>query len=72
MLSTRLPVSSRPEFVAMPSDPNVRLTPEQEASLFGGDFNAFVRMLADGYRASLSSQLHSTTQDRPVSEMHAQ
>lgn len=54
MLSNRLPVSSRPEFVALPSDPKVRLTPEQSASLWGGDFNILARMIIDGYRASLT------------------
>lgn len=43
-----LPVSARPDFVALPSDPNVPLTPEQTAALWGGDIEDALRMIIHG------------------------
>jgi hypothetical protein len=39
----QLPLSQRDGFVPLPSDPAIRLTPEQLDSLFRGDKQAFIR-----------------------------
>lgn len=64
MRSKQLPVSSRPEFVALPSDPTIPLTPEQDKALWGGDVNAMLRditksaMRDTAYIARLTQQPH--------------
>lgn len=43
-----LPLSRNPEFVALPSDPAIPLTPEQEAALWGGDVDGVLRTIRRG------------------------
>lgn len=43
-----LPLSRNPEFVALPSDPAIPLTPEQEAALWGGDVDGVLRAIRRG------------------------
>lgn len=44
----RLPLESNPEFTPLPSDPNVPLTPQQSAALWGGDVDGVLRRIVLG------------------------
>lgn len=58
MPTSRLPISARPDFTALPSDPRMPLKPAQIAALWGGNVEA---MLHDCQRGAVRDALaHST------------
>lgn len=66
----RLPVSSRPDFTPLPSDPHA-LTPEQSAALWGGDVDGVLRRIVRGAvseRLATSHTAHSTLSPAPQLE----
>lgn len=67
-MNKQLPVSSRPDFTPLPSDPKARLTPEQSAALWRGDVDGFLkRMVKDQFVERLAAQhIHSATPDAGV------
>lgn len=60
MPSDILPVSARPDFIALPSDPCAPLTPEQSQALWGGDVDGLLRTIVRGAWADFLQQSHST------------
>lgn len=43
MPNRKLPLSSNPEWVALPSDPNTPFTPEQDAAFYSPNATRFLR-----------------------------
>lgn len=54
-----LPLSSRADFVPLPSDPSIPLTPEQEKALFRGDVERVARLIYQGILADLLAAQHT-------------